>query len=282
MKKEEEKYYGIRFNNDIPKIDEINEYTKEVELKFMGKAFLIERDENNKVTERIPLDNYYKIEKEGTYEIEYIDLKGRTYHLQVRVEKSCLFFILLIFLGILLLALCFNPIKDSKILNNFFRAIDFSIIDLDINKNDEKINYVFDVDFENTISKDVDLSNTVDSKALAKNKVAPGVSGEFSIIINTKGSNVDMQYSVNFEDITKDKPYNLLFKIKDTDKEYSSLQELETVLKGIVKKQTETKIDITWRWPYEIDNEQDLIDTKDGINLENYKFKINVTGQEVI
>ena len=279
--KKEEKYYGIRFNNDIPKLNEINEYSKEVELKFMGKTFFVIRDEDNKVIERIPIDNYYKIKKEGTYEIEYIDLKERTYHLQVRIEKSCLFFILLIFLGILLLSLCFNPLKDGKIFQNFFKAIDFSIIELDIDKNG-KINYVFDVNFENTISKDVELSNTVDSKALAKNKVAPGISGEFSIIINTKGSNVDMHYSVNFEDITNEKPYNLLFKIKGTDKEYSSLQELETVLKGIVKKQTETKIDIEWRWPYEIDNCQDLIDTKDGINLENYKFKISVTGQEVI
>lgn len=281
MKKEEEKYYGIRFNDDIPKLNEINEYSKEVELKFMGKAFFVIRDDDNKVIERVPIDNYYKIKEEGTYEIEYIDLRERTYHLQVRIEKSCLFFILLIFLGILLLSLCFNPLKDGKIFQNFFKAIDFSVIELDIDKN-EKINYVFDVDFENTVSKDVELSNTVDSKALAKNKVAPGISGEFSIIINTKGSNVDMHYSVNFEDITNEKPYNLLFKIKGTDKEYSSLQELETVLKGIVKKQTETKIDIEWRWPYEIDNGQDLIDTKDGINLENYKFKINVTGQEVI
>lgn len=281
MKKEEEKYYGIRFNNDIPKLNEKNEYNKEIELRFIGKAFFIERDENEKIIERIPIDNYYKIEKEGTYEIEYIDLKGRTYHLQVRIEKSCLFFVLLIFLGILLLALCFNPLKDGKLFQNFFKAIDFSVIDLDIDKQEE-INYVFDVNFENTISKDVELTNTVDSKAVAKNKVAPGISGEFSIIINTKGSNVDMHYSVDFEDITKDKPYNLLFKIKGTDKEYSSLQELETILKGIVKKQTETKIDIEWRWPYEIDAEQDFIDTNDGIILENYKFKINVTGQEVI
>lgn len=281
MKKEEEKYYGIRFNDDIPKLNEINEYNKEIELRFIGKAFFIERDEDDKIVDRIPIDNYYKIEKEGTYEIEYIDLKGRTYHLQVRVEKSCLLFILLIFLGILLLSLCFNPLKDNNMFQNFFKAIDFLVIGLDIEK-EENINYVFNVDFENTISKDVELANTANAKAIEKNKIAPGVSGEFSIIIDTRGSNVDMHYSVNFEDITKDKPYNLLFKVKGTDKEYSSLQELETFLKGTVKKQTETKIDISWRWPYEIDNSQDLIDTNDGINLENYKFKINVIGQEVI
>lgn len=281
MKKEEEKYYGIRFNDDIPKLNEMNEYSKEIELRFIGKAFFIERDEDDKIIDRIPIDNYYKIEKEGTYEIEYIDLKGRTYHLQVRVEKSCLLFILLIFLGILLLSLCFNPLKDNNMFQNFFKAIDFSVIGLDIGK-EKELNYVFNVDFENTISKDVELANTANAKAIEKNKIAPGVSGEFSIIIDTKGSNVDMHYSVNFEDITKDKPYNLLFKVKGTDKEYSSLQELETFLKGTVKKQTETKIDISWRWPYEIDNSQDLIDTNDGINLENYKFKINVIGQEVI
>ena len=41
--KKEEKYYGIYFNKDIPKIEKVNQYSKEVEIKFEGKAFLVKR-----------------------------------------------------------------------------------------------------------------------------------------------------------------------------------------------------------------------------------------------
>ena len=64
MKKKEDNYYGIRFNNDIPKIDKINNFNKEVEIKFIGKAYLVKRKDDK--IEKIELKNYYKLEKEGT------------------------------------------------------------------------------------------------------------------------------------------------------------------------------------------------------------------------
>ena len=95
----------------------------------------------------------------------------------------------------------------------------------------------------------------------------------------------DMKYSINFENITNEKPNNLLFKIKGQEKEYKSLQELEKELIGKAKKHSETEIIIEWYWPYEIENDkgtQDIIDTSDGKKLESYRFKINVNGEEVI
>ena len=60
------------------------------------------------------------------------------------------------------------------------------------------------------------------------------------------------------------------------------MQELEKYLKGIALKETEKEIVIQWRWPYEIDEIQDSIDTDNGINLNNYKFRIRVNGEEAI
>ena len=76
MKKKEDNYYGIRFNNDIPKIDKINNFNKEVEIKFIGKAYLVKRKDDK--IEKIELKNYHKLEKEGTYEVEYSTSSGLT------------------------------------------------------------------------------------------------------------------------------------------------------------------------------------------------------------
>ena len=47
-------------------------------------------------------------------------------------------------------------------------------------------------------------------------------------------------------------------------------------------KNTEKEIIIQWRWPYEIDDTQDIVDTNDGKELNNYKFRIKVYGEEAI
>lgn len=278
MKKKEDNYYGIRLNNDIPKIDKINNFSKEVEIKFIGKAYLVKRKDNK--VEKTEIKNYHKLEKEGTYEIEFINNLEEMYILQVRIEKSSLFLIILFLLGSIIFTMCFIPINENKtMIKTLLDVIDLSVIEVDI---EDQHKYVFDVDFENIVSSDISLPATIDAKAVTKNKIAPGVNGEFSIIISTMDSTVDMQYSIDFEDITSEKPNNLKFKIKGSNNEYSSLQELEKYLKGIALKETEKEIVIEWRWPYEIDEQQDTIDTDNGRNLSNYKFRIKVNGEEAI
>lgn len=243
MKKKEDNYYGIRFNNDIPKIDKINNFSKEVEIKFIGKAYLVKRKDDK--VEKIEIKNYHKLEKEGTYEIEFINNLEEMYILQVRIEKSSLFLIILFLLGSIIFTMCFIPINENKtMIKTLLDVIDLSVIEVDI---EDQHKYVFDVDFENIVSSDISLPATMDAKAVTKNKIAPGVNGEFSIIISTMDSTVDMQYSIDFEDITSEKPNNLKFKIKGTNNEYSSLQELEKYLKGIALKETEKEIVIEWR-----------------------------------
>lgn len=275
--KKEDKYYGIRFNDDIPKVDEINKFNKEVELRFMGKAYLVERKDNT--VEKIELQNYHKLKKEGLYEIEFTNNLQETYTLKLRIEKSYLFLIIFILLGIIAFAMLL-PINNNKTLfKTFLDVIDLYVIEVDI---EDPHRYIFDVKFENLVSSEISLPATMDAKAVSKNKIAPGVNGDFSIIISTMNSTVDMKYSVKFEDITNEKPANLKFKIKGTNNEFSTLQELEKYLKGNIAKQTEKEIIIEWQWAYEIDDTQDIIDTKDGINLSNYNFRIKVYGEEAI
>ena len=283
-KNEKEKFYGIKINDDIPKLDKVNKYRNKVQLRFFGKAFLIKRKDDE--VEKIPLDNYSELEYEGDYEIEFINEKNEVFNIQIRIRRAFLFLILFFISALLAFMLCFNPISDNGIIQKYFGFIDFSLLSVDLDK-EEKNTYVFDVNFKNisSTSEEISLPNTMKAESVAKNKIAPGVQGEFSIIISTKNSTVDMKYSINFENITNEKPNNLLFKIKGQEKEYKSLQELEKELIGKAKKHSETEIIIEWYWPYEIENDkgtQDIIDTSDGKKLESYRFKINVNGEDVI
>ena len=135
---------------------------------------------------------------------------------------------------------------------------------------------------------DINLINSISAKALAKNRVAPGTAGCFSIIMNTKNSTVDMKYKINFIDLTNEKPNNMIFRIRGNDKSYSSLQQLQNDLDGIIKAHSRKEIIIDWQWNYETGNSpeniknNDRIDTQNGELLNSYKFKINVIGEETI
>lgn len=282
---EKERFYGIRTNDDIPKLDKINKYRNKVQLRFMGKAFLVKREDDE--VEKIPLENYSELEYEGDYEIEFINEKNEVFTIQIRIERSFLFLILFLIIGLLIFLACLKPLNDSNMLHKYFSFIDFSILSVDLDKKEKENTYVFDVDFKNISSEsgEISLPNTMKAESVAKNKIAPGVQGEFSIIISTKNSTVDMKYSVDFENVTNEKPSNLWFKVKGQEKIYNSLQELEKELIGKAKKHTENEIIIEWYWPYESENNkenQDIIDTADGKKLESYKFKIKVNGEEVI
>lgn len=277
MKNKEDNYYGIRFNDDIPILDDINKYRKEIEIKFLGKAYLVEYKDDEII--KTEISNYYKLDKEGDYEIEFINNKNEMYVLQVRIRKSYLFFIILFLLGVLLLLSSMFLMKDEQLKNKFLSLIDLSVIAVDVKEDNQ---YVFDVKFKNIVSSEIELPSTLNSRSLVKNKIAPGTNGEFSILISTIDSTVDMKYSVDFEDVTKEKPTNLLFKVKGTNKEYSTLQELEKYLNGTIENESLKEYVIEWRWPYEINDEQDIIDTNDGTKFKNYKFRIHVYGEEAL
>lgn len=97
-----------------------------------------------------------------------------------------------------------------------------------------------------------------------------------------------MKYCVEFQDIVSQRPQNIIYKIDGEKNIYYSLQELQKNLNGVVSKNSRKRIIIKWEWPYESGKnisailKNDQIDTKCGKDLSSYKFKIVVTGEEVI
>ncbi len=291
-------YFGITFNDDIPRVDKVNKYSKEVKIEFEGEAYLVERDDDNEIIEKIEIKSNDKLTKEDDYEIEFFNMKGEEFYLYVRIETSYLFVIILLFLlGLLIGCLIYKPANiDNTPLARFYDYINMAILQLDINKMEEtegetkKIakQYDFDVNFENITSDDIKLTNTISAKSLARNKIAPGIQGSFGINISTKKGTTDMRYKIKFQDITDEKPLNMIFCMEGFNKEYSTLQELQSDLEGILKKKSKKTIVINWKWKYETGQDElavmknDLIDTEEGKKLQSYKFKIIVVGEEVI
>lgn len=206
MKREKEKeYYGIYLNDNIPKIEKINKYSKEVEIKFEGKAFLIERDDDDEIIKRTEIENECKLKKEKDYEIEFTNMKNEIYYLQVRIETSYLFFILLLFwLGFLIGLILVRPVRDgNSIFDKFYKYIDLAVIQIDIDNSKEILptekettktitkiiekektkvvekEYNFDVEFNHISSTDINLTDTISAEAIAKNKIAPRSEWQF-------------------------------------------------------------------------------------------------------
>lgn len=294
MEKKENCSYGIYFNGDIPKLDKINQYHKKVKITFEGKAYLIQRDKEE-IIERIEIKNEYVLKKEKDYEIEFINKKNEHYDLQLRIETSFLFLFLLLFLigFIIIFLLCKPAQKGDSALARFLDYISLSILEFDKKnaKVDEKSGqnqYDFNVSFQNEVSADIDLKNTIFSIGSVKSKIAPGVSGSFSIVIDNSNSTLNRDYQIKFQDLTNQKPSNMTFKMQNTNTIYGSLQELQRDLQGEIKQKSKKTILIDWQWNYESGEQEstilanDRIDTREGKALESYKFKIIITGEEVL
>lgn len=128
----------------------------------------------------------------------------------------------------------------------------------------------FYVAYNETKLKSINLLDTIDKKTLVKEKIAPGTKGHFEIVLI---SNRDINYKIIFENLNE-KPQNLVFSIKGSDREYNNLNELQQELIGNLEKNKVKRIDVNWRWKYENNLADNLQDTKDGINLDMYKFNI--------
>lgn len=128
----------------------------------------------------------------------------------------------------------------------------------------------FYVAYNETKFKSINLLDTIDKKTLVKEKIAPGTKGHFEIVLI---SNRDINYKIIFENLNE-KPQNLVFSIKGSDREYNNLNELQQELIGNLEKNKVKRIDVNWRWKYENNLADNLQDTKDGTNLDMYKFNI--------
>ena len=151
----------------------------------------------------------------------------------------------------------------------------------------EVARWSFLVNGEEESIQNIQLGSTCNNETLLDNKIAPGTQGEFNIEIDATGSEVGLQYNVEFEEKTQ-KPRNLIFIYNKST--YANLQDLEVALKGIINAKDETKkisIPIQWKWEYETGNDEkireteDREDTEDGKISQNYNFDIIVTGTQL-
>lgn len=151
----------------------------------------------------------------------------------------------------------------------------------------EIANWVFKVNGTEDLVQSVDLLSTYNNETLIDNKVAPGTSGHFDIIIDATGSEVGVDYKVKFLNETE-KPQNLVFIYNDN--EYATIQELQEDLSGTINANEDNKtrtITINWEWQYETGSNpteiasNDKIDTQNAQEIANYTFNVNVSGTQV-
>lgn len=133
----------------------------------------------------------------------------------------------------------------------------------------------------------INLISTCDEKMLVDNKIAPGTSGSFNIIVDGTGSDIGINYNIIFKD-EANKPNNLKFIYEGV--EYNSIQEIQDNLSGTINANDADKtrtLNIKWEWKYETGlsateiESNDLIDTRNAEEIENYTFNISVTGTQV-
>lgn len=144
-----------------------------------------------------------------------------------------------------------------------------------VNENEEKIQ---------TIS----LKSTINNETLVNNKIAPGTEGSFQIKLDATDSDVGINYNIKFENETQ-KPTNLKFIYDGIT--YNSISELGNILTGIINANDENKIktlSIDWNWQYETGSTteeigaNDIIDTQEAKQINNYNFDIIISGTQVM
>ena len=121
---------------------------------------------------------------------------------------------------------------------------------------------------------------------LANDKIAPGAEGQFTLLLDATESEVGVHYDIGFDN-EKNKPQNLEFMYQGQT--YNSLTEMSHRIIGNILANEENKvkeITIEWKWKYETGTdeeieENDKIDTQNGIDALNYTFDVIVTGTQM-
>ena len=144
-----------------------------------------------------------------------------------------------------------------------------------VNKESSSIVQIgFDVRYGDTKLKDLELSETINTKTLVYEKIAPGTSGNFDIVLKSKE---ETNYKISFESENV-KPTNLQFYTSENDKRYNSLEELGKDLSGKLLKDDEKNITVNWEWCYEINEKNNKKDTTEAKKIREYNFIIYVQG----
>ena len=203
--------------------------------------------------------------------------------MEKKKKQRIIIFILIIF--VILFIILFNQLKFTFLQNDilFLKFLDYNSKS-EQNQNEyrstistEKTTpqYIFDIAYKDINFANVNLIDTIKYKTLVNEKIAPGVSGEFDIIIKT---NENSKYQIYF--ISKnEKPQNLKFSIANTNIISNKIENLTPYLKGNLNKGESKIITIKWNWNYENELEGNIQDTKDAKNIDQYVFDIYTYGE---
>lgn len=135
----------------------------------------------------------------------------------------------------------------------------------------------------------ISLADTIKNSTIKENRIAPGTNGDFTIVVDATGSEVDLDYKVELLEETN-KPQNLKFSYNGNI--YNSLSELissEEIFEGKISYEDENmkkEILVEWEWPYESYDEKgnilDDIDMLNGENITNYEFTLKINGTQCV
>ena len=134
----------------------------------------------------------------------------------------------------------------------------------------------------------INLASTCDDSTLIDNKIAPGARGGFNIEINATGTDVGIDYQVQFIN-EQNRPQNLKFIYEGNY--VGSITELQDMLQGTIYADAQNKVitlPIEWQWDYETGStveeiaNNDIIDTQDAKAISNYTFEVVVSGTQIV
>lgn len=175
--------------------------------------------------------------------------------------------LILILIFIIILCVLFKIAQDKN-LNFQEDLIFFKLFDIgNIQENNQKENLNKENTYKVKVVKGqssyqkVDLLQSIDMKNLINRKISPGTKGSFYVYLT---SNANMNYEIEIVDKNKS-PENFEFEISEKQ--------------GKIEKNKIKKIEINWKWPYELGKEENAQDTKDGININEYDFEICTIGK---
>lgn len=182
-----------------------------------------------------------------------------------------------IYIVIIILILIFIIFKFYKSNKNVFNDIlifglwnniteNDEVINTDKNNNDKKYQYEYVINPQKQSNLQIDMLKTIKNEFGTNQKIAPGSVGEFIIKIDKENN---IKNRIIIKDVTK-KPENLVFILNG--EEFYSIKQLEEKINEIIKETN--RIIINWEWKYETNKEQDMQDTKDGKNAQNYIFEV--------
>ncbi len=189
---------------------------------------------------------------------------------------------------IVILVIIVIVVFNSKI--NLFQSDDYIFLKIfqkttnqpqDTYNTKKEENYVFKVSFKSIDIKQIDLIKTVNKNTYVNEKIAPGTSGSFNILLE---ANKNSKYKINFI-IVNEKPQNLHFKALKDEKEIvkaDTLEKLSEKLEGNINKKESIKIEIQWYWDFENNKtNSDIQDTEDSKKIKRYQFNLYALGEEI-